>query len=177
MGQVRTSARASALNAAGAMLWASGEAAEARPLLSEALAIGREVGDEWDTGWALLHLGTIAYQQGDYGAAQPLLEVGLASCRAAGAEGRRGVGWALIFLGDLALHAGELEQARAHFAESIALLRELSDYGLLAYPLRRLGHLALHRETSRRRRRSVQRACGSIWRSKIGWPSPLVLPH
>jgi predicted ATPase len=141
--QVRTSARASALNAAGAILWASGDAAEARPLLEEALAIGREVGDEWNAGWALLHMGTIAYQLGDYGAARPLLEAGLASCRGAGAAGRRGVGWGLIFLGDLALHAGETEQARSRFAESVALLRELSDHALMAYPLRRLGHLAL----------------------------------
>src|SRR5262249_2351882 len=138
-----TPARASALNAAGAILWARGDAAEARQLLEEALAIGREIGDPLNTGWALLHIGTIAYQQHDYGAAQPLVESGLASCRAAGAAGRRGVGWGLIFLGDLALHAGDQQQACERFAESVALLREQADYGLLAYPLRRLGHLAL----------------------------------
>ena len=34
-------------------------------------------------------LGTMAYQQHDELAAQPLLEAGLAECRAAGAAGRR----------------------------------------------------------------------------------------
>ena len=140
--QARTNVRAAALNAAAALLWASGDAA-ALPLLDEALAIGREIADPWNTGWALLHQGTIAYRQGDHASARPLLEDGLASCRAAGSAGRRGVGWGLIFLGDLALDAGEHQQARAYFAESVGLLRELSDYGLLAYPLRRLAHLAL----------------------------------
>jgi len=141
--QAHTSARASALNAAGAILWAGQAAAEAHPLLEEALAIGHEIDDQWNIGWALLHLGTIAYQQGDHSAALPLLESGLSSCRAAGAAGRRGVGWALIFLGDIALHAGDQNQARSHYQESVALLRELSDHALLAYPLRRLAHLAL----------------------------------
>src|SRR5262249_46554637 len=141
--QQRTTARAMALNAAGALLWAGGDARAALPLLDEALAIGREIGDQLNTGWALLHLGTIAYQQHDYLAAQPLLEAGLADCRAAGAAGRRGVGWGLIFLGDLAQHAGDTELARSRFEMSVALLRELANYGLLAYPLRRLGHLAL----------------------------------
>jgi DNA-binding SARP family transcriptional activator len=34
---------------------------------------------------ALLHLGMIAYQQGDHAAARPLLESGLSSCRASAA--------------------------------------------------------------------------------------------
>lgn len=53
------------------------------------------------------------------------------------------MGWGLIFLGNLALDAGEPELARASFAESVELLRALADYGLLAYPLRRLAHIAL----------------------------------
>src|SRR5262249_19636598 len=130
-------------NAAAALLWAIGDAEAALPLLSEGLAIGREIGDTWNTGWALLHQGTIAYRQGDRAPARALLEDGLANCRAAGPTGGRGVGWGLIFLGDLAFDAGELRRARACFAEGVDLLRELSDYGLLAYPLRRLAHLAL----------------------------------
>ena len=141
--QARTALRASALNAAGAHLWAGGSADEAQHLLEQALAIGREVGDELNTGWALLHMGMIAYQQGDYPAAQQALESGLAGCQLAGPQGRRGVGWGLIFLGDLALHSGDAELARSRFEASVALLRELADYGLLAYPLRRLGHMAL----------------------------------
>ncbi|MDQ6746968.1 MAG: tetratricopeptide repeat protein, partial [Candidatus Dormibacteraeota bacterium] len=139
----RTAARAKALNAFGALLWTRGDAAEARALLEEALAIGREIGDQWNISWALLHLGMIAYRQGDQAAARPLLEAGLTSGQATGAAGRRSVGWALIFLGDLMLDAGAQEQARRNFEESIATLHELSDGALLAYPLRRLGHLAL----------------------------------
>ena len=104
--QAATAARAKALNAFGALLWTLGDAAEARPLLDEALAIGRAIDDPWNIGWALLHQGMIAYQQGDHTGARPLLEAGLASGRAAGAGGRRSVGWALIFLGDLAFDAG-----------------------------------------------------------------------
>src|SRR4051812_17026228 len=91
--EVRTSERASALNAAAALLWASGDADAALLLLDEALAIGREIGDLWNTGWVLLHQGTIAYRQGDHTSARPLLEDGLANCRAAGPAGQRGVGW------------------------------------------------------------------------------------
>ncbi|MBC8076055.1 MAG: tetratricopeptide repeat protein, partial [Chloroflexales bacterium] len=141
--QAPTPTRARALNAAGALLWASDDAAAARPLLEEALTIGRAYADEWNIGWALLHLGMIAYHEGDNESARPLLESGLASCRAAGSAGRRGVGWALIFLGDLALGNGQAAQAQAHFAESVACLREMSDHALLAYPLRRLGLLAM----------------------------------
>lgn len=136
-------ARARALNAAGALLWFGRDAVEVSRLLDEALAIGRAIGDPWNTGWALLHKGMIAYQQYDFLAAQPLLQAGLADCRAAGAAGRRGVGWGLIFLGDLALKVGNRCLAREHLQESVALLRELADYALLAYPLRRLGHVAL----------------------------------
>lgn len=137
--------RARVLNAAGALLWASRDAAAARPLLDEALAIGRACGDAWNVGWALLHKGMISYQEGDHGAARPLLEAGLATCQAAGAEGRRGVGWGLMFLGDLSLQAGELALAQERFEESVAQLRELGDHALLAYPLRRLGYLAAER--------------------------------
>ena len=140
--QARTAARAKALNAFGALLWTF-DAAETRPLLEEALSIGRALGDQWNTSWALLHLGMIAYRHGDPGAARPLLEAGLTSGRATGAAGRRSVGWALIFLGDLMLDAGAQDEARRHFEESIATLRELSDRALVGYPLRRLGHLAL----------------------------------
>jgi DNA-binding SARP family transcriptional activator len=141
--QERTLARAGTLNAAAALLWVGGDAIAALPLLDEALAIARAHTDPLNTGWALLHQGMIAYRRGDHAAARPLLAEGIADCRAAGPAGQRGVGWGLIFLGDLALDAGELEQARARFAESVELLRELSDHGLLAYPLRRLAHLAL----------------------------------
>jgi predicted ATPase/DNA-binding SARP family transcriptional activator len=141
--QAPTAARAKALNAFGALLWTLGDAAEARPLLDEALTIGRAINDPWNIGWALLHQGMIAYQHGDHLAARPLLEAGLAGGRAAGAAGRRSVGWALIFLGDLALDAGAQEDARRYFEESIATLRALSDRALVAYPLRRLGRLAL----------------------------------
>jgi len=140
-----THLRAHVLNAAGALLWASRDAAAARPLLDEALTIGRACGDAWNIGWALLHKGMISYQEGDHGAARPLLEAGLASCHAAGAAGRRGVGWGLMFLGDLSLQAGDLAQAQARFEESVTRLRELGDHALLAYPLRRLAYLAMER--------------------------------
>ncbi len=87
--------------------------------------IGREIGDQLNTGWALLPMGTIAYQQDDYPAAQPLLEAGLASCRAAGVAGRRGVGWGLIFLVELALQAGDQQKARTRTTSPNPVLRFL----------------------------------------------------
>jgi predicted ATPase/DNA-binding SARP family transcriptional activator len=143
--QAPTPLRARALNAAGALLWASRDAAAARPLLDEALAIGRACRDAWNIGWALLHKGMIAYQQGDHMLARRLLKGGIANSQAAGLEGRRGVGWGHIFLGDVALQAGDPSQAEEHFEEGVAQLRELGDHAMLAYPLRRLGHLATER--------------------------------
>jgi predicted ATPase len=70
-------------------------------------------------------------------------------------------GMCLIYRGDVALAAGEAEPARRFFEESSLRLRGAGSVVALAYPLRRLGYLALRQELPTR-----QRACaGRAWRS------------
>ncbi len=140
----RTLARANALIAAGFIYWALGNEAVARPLLEEALAIGRELGDELSIARALLYLGAVAYSQGDHTAARSLIETGLMAWRKLGSAGKHGVAWSLAKLGDSALYQRDYERARKLCQESVALLEEFGDKNLLAYPLRRLGQVALH---------------------------------
>ena len=56
--------------------------AAARPLLEEALAVAREIGNRRITAWALAHLGFVSYHLGDCPAARALGEESLALARA-----------------------------------------------------------------------------------------------
>jgi tetratricopeptide (TPR) repeat protein len=138
----RTSARAKALNALGFMNWADTYPTDRRPELEEALSIGRELGDQWNTAAALLYLGLLASMQHNYVEAHSLLEQSLEISRTMGPEGKVVLSWTLTFLGDVALNQNELEEARSFYEETVAILREIGDKNFLAYSLRRLGLLA-----------------------------------
>jgi tetratricopeptide (TPR) repeat protein len=138
----RTLARAKALNALGFLYWADMYPIDRRLELEEALSIGRELGDPWNTATALLYLGLLASMQGNYVEARSLLEQSLEIWRTMGLEGKTGVSWTLTFLGDVALNQNESKEARSIFEAAVAILREIGDKNLLAYPVRRLGLLA-----------------------------------
>jgi tetratricopeptide (TPR) repeat protein len=138
----RTLARAKALNALGFMNWAETYPTDRRPELEEALSIGRELGDQWNTAAALLYLGLLASMQGNYIEARSLLEQSLEISRTMGPEGKVVLSWTLTFLGDVALNQNESEEARSFFEETVAILRRVGDKNFLAYSLRRLGLLA-----------------------------------
>jgi predicted ATPase/DNA-binding SARP family transcriptional activator len=136
--------RAKALWAAGAIfLWSESDWARARPLLEQALAIGRELEDKNVVAGALGTLGATAYGQGDYAGAQSFLAESLKLLRAAG--DKHSLGWSLAYLGDLALLRHDHEEAQRLYAEGISNFREIGDINSMAYPVRRLGVLALQR--------------------------------
>ncbi|MGB8647339.1 MAG: tetratricopeptide repeat protein [Anaerolineae bacterium] len=139
----RTAVRAKALTAAGQMIWAGGDQATARPLLEQALAIGREVGDKRQMAWTLNYLANALLSDHDYAAARRYLEEGVAIQREL--ENAHGVGTALMFLGDVALQEDDYAAAQALYEESIGLLRKEGDLVALAYPWRRLGQIQLQR--------------------------------
>jgi non-specific serine/threonine protein kinase len=138
----RTLARAKALNALGFLYWADMYPIDRRPELEEALSIGRELGDPWNTATALRYLGLLASMQGNYVEARSLLEQSLEIWRRMGPEGQTGVSWTLTFLGDVALNQNESKEARSIFEECVAIQREIGDKNFLAYSVRRLGLLA-----------------------------------
>ena len=139
----RTAARAKALNAAGFLQGVIDNQTEARPLLEEALAIGRELGDPRSIATSLRFLGSVATNLGDYAAAQSFLEEGLEIWRQLGPTARHGAAGSLICLGDLALVRGNYEQAQTLYGES-AILLQVVDKSFLADPFRRMAHVALH---------------------------------
>ena len=63
--QVRTKARADALNAAGRLTFAQGDYASARPLYEESLQIGQELEDRQGIAISPCSSGELAWRQGD----------------------------------------------------------------------------------------------------------------
>ena len=141
-GRQRTLARAKALNGIGFMYWADVYPIDRHPELKEALSIGRELGDPWNTATALRNLGLLENIRGNYQEARELLEESLEVWRTMGPDGRTGSAWTLIFLGDVALNLYENEWARSLYEESVSILKEPGDINFSAYSIRRLAHLS-----------------------------------
>jgi predicted ATPase/DNA-binding SARP family transcriptional activator len=140
-GRERTLVRAKALNGIGFLYWADISPTDRRQELEEALSIGMEFGDQWNTATALRNLGLLENIQGNFQAARPFLEQSLKLWKDMGSEGRTGYAYTLIFLGDLALKHDEAERARSLYEESVEILRELGENNYLAFSVRRLGQL------------------------------------
>jgi tetratricopeptide (TPR) repeat protein len=149
-GRERTLARAKALNGMGFWYWADLAPTDRRADLEEALAIGRELGDDWNVATALRTLGLLENIQGNYTAARTLLEESLEIWQRLGpsAGGARAI--SLTFLGDLALIQDQDEEARRLYEESVRILAERMDSNWQAYSVRRLGHLAWRAAEHRR---------------------------
>lgn len=141
-GMRRSLARAKALNGIGFMYWADVYPTERRPELEEALSIGREFEDPWNTATALRNLGSLENIKGNYPEARSLLEQSLVIWREMGSEGKTGGAWTLIFLGDVALNHYEAEWARSLYEAALEILRGHGDLNNLAYAIRRLAQLA-----------------------------------
>ncbi len=90
------------------------DAAQARLVLEESLAIGRALGDQIGVGHNLIALGRLALRQGDYTTAQRWLEESLAINSRLG---NQVAAYSLGALGELAFHRGDYEQARAYYEE------------------------------------------------------------
>ena len=111
--------------------------------------------------------GTLAWLQGDYGAARAHLEASLAVWRARG-DARRAA-FALHGLGVIAFRQGDADGAQARHAESAALFRARADRSGTAWALNALGHLALERGDVAGAERCLEeslglyRALGDAW--------------
>jgi predicted ATPase/DNA-binding SARP family transcriptional activator len=102
-----------------------GDAAGARPLAEECLAVARTVGDPWRLGFALSGVGNVARAQGRYAEAIEYYEESIARFR------ELGEAWGLVVaLGELsntALRSGDYAGAVRHCRESLALCQGLGD--------------------------------------------------
>jgi tetratricopeptide (TPR) repeat protein len=123
------------------MYWADSYPIDRRPELEEALSIGRELDDAWNTATALRNLGLLENIQGNYSQARTCLEQSLAIWRQIGDAGTTGIAWTLIFLADAALNHNEIDWARSLYEESTTMLRQVGDLNFLGYSIRRLAHL------------------------------------
>ena len=133
-------ARAAALQGAGALAYAQGDYAQATRWLQESLALCRAWDDTRGSAAALNRLGLVAAAHGAYARAIPLYEESLALKREMGET--RGIALTLDNLGKVAHAQGDYERATALYEESLVLLRELGDTRGIATCLHNLGMVA-----------------------------------
>ena len=118
----RPAARASALNALGALATQCNDTDVALMLHQEALAIARSQADRLEEIQALDGLARVVGWSGNDAAAQlPLLEKALAIARAV--DDRRALARILSYLGEVWVDLGEHEQARALYVEALQVAR------------------------------------------------------
>ena len=138
----RTSVRAKALSAAGELAGVQTDWQEAQQLLSESLAIFRELHDDGGSILPLSILGWVLLMQGDP-TAVPLMKDCIAKCRTLGKK------WDLarvvLRLGYYQQLHGDLEQALTLTREGLALTQEFGDRTLVTHALNNLAYwLYLH---------------------------------
>jgi non-specific serine/threonine protein kinase len=115
--------RAKALLRVAVLAIRRGESRQVRPLLEESLELGDPGGDS--EGLALLLLGHVAADEGDFAGSLPLFERAAAAYRSLG--DRRGVAVALNDLGVSRFMLGEYEAAATDCDEAVALSAEVGD--------------------------------------------------
>jgi predicted ATPase/DNA-binding SARP family transcriptional activator len=131
-------------NAIGFLYWSTGEFGQARSYLEKAVSTGRELGKSFNLAWALNYLGATALAQGDQQTAQLYLDEAFEMAMGLGPAGKHVVGWALAFLGDSLFLNRDFAKAQSMYEMSMLALGEVGNLNLKAYPLRRLGYLALY---------------------------------
>jgi non-specific serine/threonine protein kinase len=136
-----TAERVKALAAAGGIAAHPRDWATTRARLEEAVALGRALGEQRYTAWALRDLGGVAAARGDRAQARALLHEALALVQAAGDE--RGRSATLLWLGRLAAAEGDYPQARAALEEGLTRARRVDERWLTSDLLRELGGVLL----------------------------------
>jgi predicted ATPase len=125
---------------AGVLAWVQSDRREARALLNESLAVGRESRHRWLTAFSLRNLGMAALGEGDLEAAQSLLEEGLVIWRELGHPW--GIRISLQNLAGIAMSRGDTTEARALCEASLAVSRELGGQWITGWSLICLGEIA-----------------------------------
>jgi non-specific serine/threonine protein kinase len=133
-------ARARALNTAGFLMYLLGDSTMARQSLEEALSIQNAIEDKASLAWTLQFLGLVLAYDQEYEMADVAMKEGLALTIN---PGRVQANNFFHFLGDIDMQKGDRARAKKVYEESVSLLRSIGSKSFLAYPLRRLGYLAL----------------------------------
>lgn len=120
---------------------AVGQYRRATPLMEEALAQHRALGDRGSLssgglGYSLYELGLVLREQGDFARAAELFEECVELHRQIG--DREGMAVGLLGLGDIARDQGDAAGVRAYCEESLALLRELEVQWAIGFALNNL---------------------------------------
>jgi len=159
-GPASPSARARALMAKSRLvLLVQDDAARARPLLEEGLALARDTGEARLLVVTLSHLGVALRELGEHDRADELFEESVQLAR------RQADPWALALAlnnrgSDLADRQTDLDRARAMLEESLALRRDLKEKRGIAVTLDSLGMLALLERASKRATTLFQESLG-----------------
>jgi DNA-binding CsgD family transcriptional regulator/tetratricopeptide (TPR) repeat protein len=147
---------ARALDILGELATEVGDYETASDLLTEALAIYRELDERRGTADMLLQLGWAAMRSGQYDQAKDLLNESLPLFRELGEAALLGL--VLAGLGELAIRQGLYEEANALLQESLALRRELGDRWGIAASLGSLGWAALRQHDFERTHEMLQQS-------------------
>jgi tetratricopeptide (TPR) repeat protein len=124
---------ASLTQTAATLFLSQGEQMMVYPLLTQGLALDREVGDKEGMAVTSLLLGSVALKQGDVAAARTRTEEALRLYREM--EYREGITEALALLGNVETARGDLPYASTLFEESLTMARELKQQELFAIGL------------------------------------------
>jgi tetratricopeptide (TPR) repeat protein len=119
---------------------------------------------------ALGNAGLMAMEQGDFPAAQTLLEESSALAKASG--DKRGISLALTNLAVTGCEQGDISAARPLFEEALALAKELGDTGLVSCLLTNLGLLASAQEDYPAARRFIEE--GLVLNRDTGNPRDII---
>jgi predicted ATPase/DNA-binding SARP family transcriptional activator len=132
--------QARALNSVGFLMYLLGDLNMARRSLEEALTIYRAAGAEAGMAWSMQFLGLVLANEKEYDQADTIFQEGLALTRKLDGQQANNL---IHLLGDIYVQKGETGRAKTIYQESINVLRAKGSQSFLAYPLRRLGYLAL----------------------------------
>jgi predicted ATPase/transcriptional regulator with XRE-family HTH domain len=135
----RTAARAKALLGAGSLAYAQGDHVSAETLLTESLAIGREVGDWESIAWSRERLGGITGMRRQDAQSIAYLDESVALFRAIGNQ--RGAAWSLAGLGYQWQLMGDATAAGRLLEESVAIGRKIGDTSVTAFALHMLAQV------------------------------------
>ena len=135
-----TAARAKALTGASVMAFNLGDTSAARRFTNDALALYRDLGDQWGVAYSVMMLGNVSAEEGDWATGRDLYAESLRRFTEIGDPDLMGIaadnlGWAYVNLGDLA-------KARPLYEENLRQARALDDRRLEAMALGSLARLA-----------------------------------
>lgn len=159
----RTIGRAKALLACGVLEgWVHGNFEEMQPLLTEAVDLAFELGDNRVAVWAQLFLATAAQRRGDYETARELFDKSKAL--ALKVNDRQTLGQVLLHEADTPFLQENYPEAKKLLEVSIAHHKTLSDNIALSYCLRRFGQSHLHTGDPDKAEACIRESMALNWR-------------